>query len=202
MTETKTCTKCGVCKPLDEFRKDARAKNGRATSCKTCHNAVCKKWLDANKEKSKLAIADWNRRNPEKLKEYRRNRYVKHRERDLQASKRWRTANPEKVKERSRRDSAKRRKKPPLVKDETYFQIKREKNNARVKAWYVANKDRKKEYDIARTQQEKDSLSDGYIKSLLRQGTGLPGNSIPLPLIEAKRQQMKIKRLINERKSQ
>jgi hypothetical protein len=51
----KRCTKCGEKKPLDEFTKDRRKKNGRGSCCSKC------------KSKSKL---DWIHRNPEKNREY------------------------------------------------------------------------------------------------------------------------------------
>lgn len=32
----KTCTKCGVLKPLADFRQDGRRSDGRGTWCKPC----------------------------------------------------------------------------------------------------------------------------------------------------------------------
>lgn len=34
--ETKRCTKCGEEKPIEEFYKDSRAKDGKTVWCKTC----------------------------------------------------------------------------------------------------------------------------------------------------------------------
>lgn len=35
--ETKICSKCKVEKPLDEYHKDKRARDGRYSHCKACH---------------------------------------------------------------------------------------------------------------------------------------------------------------------
>ena len=52
--ETKVCTICGQEKPLEDFVKNKRAKNGRANHCKECHNkkypcGYKKKVIDAPK---------------------------------------------------------------------------------------------------------------------------------------------------------
>ncbi len=35
---TKRCSKCGTVKPLDEFVRNPKKKNGRESRCKVCHN--------------------------------------------------------------------------------------------------------------------------------------------------------------------
>ena len=37
---TKTCTKCGCSKPLEQFSKDSRHKDGRQSCCRLCHKKV------------------------------------------------------------------------------------------------------------------------------------------------------------------
>ena len=201
MSETKTCTKCGVCKPVEMFRKDARAKQGRASNCKACHNVTCKKWLQANNEQSKAAIADWWKRNPEKAKEYSKRDYANHREKRLEARKRWAEKNPEKVKAASKRQSDKRPKRNRPFMYEACVETQREKANARAAAWYLQNRNRKKNYDIEYNRKAKEMLLDRYVKAAICQGTRIQSKTIPLPLIEAKRQQLKLQRLINERNS-
>lgn len=39
MRTEKRCPDCGVSKPLEDFPRHHRNKNGRATYCKPCHNA-------------------------------------------------------------------------------------------------------------------------------------------------------------------
>lgn len=38
--ETKTCTRCGQPKPLDDFKTDTRKPDGKASSCKACNTGI------------------------------------------------------------------------------------------------------------------------------------------------------------------
>lgn len=38
--ESKTCTKCGEVKPLEQFEKNAKCVNGRGGRCKKCRNEI------------------------------------------------------------------------------------------------------------------------------------------------------------------
>lgn len=44
----KTCTKCGVAKPIDQFVKNKSCKNGRAGTCRQCQNIRCTAWKRKN----------------------------------------------------------------------------------------------------------------------------------------------------------
>jgi hypothetical protein len=50
--ESKTCTNCKITKPLDEFSTDKTHKDGRASWCRVCGRAACKRWADNNSEMS------------------------------------------------------------------------------------------------------------------------------------------------------
>lgn len=80
--KNKTCTKCGVIKPLDLFYKDSRYRSGRRTQCKTCDSLKAMKWRTNNqgrwdsymtkwridnKEKSRKTLNEWRIRNRERL---------------------------------------------------------------------------------------------------------------------------------------
>lgn len=84
----KSCTTCGVVKPLEEFHRDSKARDGRAPRCKVCANTAGKAFRSANPE---IVAA---------RKSQRRTRYAADsgvRE-DIKAkSREWRTNNPEKV---------------------------------------------------------------------------------------------------------
>ena len=41
---TRTCTKCGETKEIEEFPRDRRARDGRASRCKPCRYAAYKVW--------------------------------------------------------------------------------------------------------------------------------------------------------------
>jgi hypothetical protein len=57
---TKTCTTCGIHKPLDQFNK------GRAY-CKPCHSASALAWSRANREKRRAIANAYTKRRREKL---------------------------------------------------------------------------------------------------------------------------------------
>lgn len=54
--ETKVCTRCGQEKPLEEFNKDSRKRDGLASHCKECHNKICKAYLDKKRAEKQLAF--------------------------------------------------------------------------------------------------------------------------------------------------
>ena len=89
--ETKICKRCGVEKPLDEFRKDRR---WFRNNCRFCERDLCKIWRADNPEKSK----SWQKNNKEKRriidKRYRTNNPRKR----YEIEKNWKKRNPEKVK--------------------------------------------------------------------------------------------------------
>lgn len=49
----KTCTKCKSCKPVADFGKHRKAKDGLSWVCKECNNANSRKWAEANKDRVK-----------------------------------------------------------------------------------------------------------------------------------------------------
>lgn len=54
----KTCTKCGVSKPAEDFSRNAKAKDGRQSKCKHCCYEMHRAWLTPEKRK---AYRDRNR---------------------------------------------------------------------------------------------------------------------------------------------
>jgi len=58
----KKCTKCGKSKELTEFYKHKQIKDGRAPSCKVCHNISTKRWRENNTERSRELSRDSKRR--------------------------------------------------------------------------------------------------------------------------------------------
>lgn len=56
----KTCTKCKETKILSLFKADSRYKGGYSSYCKSCHTA---------------ATRNWQKKNPDRLREYVRKRY-------------------------------------------------------------------------------------------------------------------------------
>lgn len=66
----KRCSKCGECKPLDDFRRDARRKDGRHSYCKECNRAHFARWAAAHPERRRTADARWLAANRERKREY------------------------------------------------------------------------------------------------------------------------------------
>ena len=59
--ETKCCTKCGETKPLDEFHRDKRSKDGRVTRCKSCVKAYQAEWRERSEVQAHAA--EWYSQN-------------------------------------------------------------------------------------------------------------------------------------------
>lgn len=90
--ELKTCSRCGLQKPLDDFHKDAKKPQGRYPVCKACRKPLSEASYSANRdgilarEKVRRAgtwseISRKRRENPEYveyLKEYLKQYYVEH----------------------------------------------------------------------------------------------------------------------------
>ena len=93
--ETQVCTKCGVEKPLSEyrFRKDS---NSYRKNCKTCGNKYHKAWQKANPEKGRAKVNAWRKANPERWQANRKAWRKANREKERHTQQNWERANPEK----------------------------------------------------------------------------------------------------------
>lgn len=80
----KTCTKCGVCKSLDSFSKQAKGKFGVTSICKRCSSERGKAWHRANRDKS-LAL--------------KRSYHIANRELNNKRSRDWRGRHPSRARE-------------------------------------------------------------------------------------------------------
>lgn len=87
-TPHKTCTKCGEAKPLTEFYKEARNRDGHGSRCKTCAREQGRRHREKNREKAN---------------EYARRYGEKHRERLNEYARRYREENLGHINERDRR---------------------------------------------------------------------------------------------------
>ncbi|WP_250450683.1 hypothetical protein [Caballeronia sp. ATUFL_M2_KS44] len=64
----KTCPKCKVTKPLNEFSMSRDRVDGRAAQCKTCANAAYRQWYARNAAKRREQIEAWKREHPENVR--------------------------------------------------------------------------------------------------------------------------------------
>jgi 5-methylcytosine-specific restriction endonuclease McrA len=97
---TKICSKCKLEKSVEEFYKKASHKDGLQSSCKDCHNILCKKWTTNNSEKISQNGKRWRQENKEYDKFYHQvwarnnpeliaNKKARYRARKLKAMPKW-----------------------------------------------------------------------------------------------------------------
>ena len=125
----KVCSKCVEVKPLSEFDKDKKTKDGLSYRCKSCKKA----YREANKEKIKSYSKTYNKAyreaNKEKIKAYQ--------EVNKEKIKAYREANKERTKSYNKAyyEANKEKRK-------TYYEANKEKERARRKAYYEANREK------------------------------------------------------------
>jgi hypothetical protein len=79
-TILKLCKKCEKEKPLSEFRKQKNARDNLYPSCIICHDLDSQDRYEKNKLKRIKQAVDWNEKNKDKTKEYKKTYYqsIKH----------------------------------------------------------------------------------------------------------------------------
>jgi len=115
--DSKACTKCGAVKPLGEFSKDKRKKDGVQVYCKKCSCEIAreyrknnpekrsesrKKYEEKNKEKIKQAGKKYRQKHPEKRREIARNHYRKNPEKSRQRYALWGEKNRASIRKRNK----------------------------------------------------------------------------------------------------
>ena len=63
----KACNKCGIERPLDDYHRDSKVKDGRQNTCKSCVKASHAS--PEGRRIKKAANERWKKNNPEKHKE-------------------------------------------------------------------------------------------------------------------------------------
>ncbi len=119
----KSCTRCKQIKPLSEFGKCIRNKDGLKYYCRKCSSEIDKKTRLANPEKKRKTDRLYREKNIDRIREYDRNRvrdpqkrkevYTKwlanHKDRSAEIKRNWEKRNPDKVMDNSRLKRARRR---------------------------------------------------------------------------------------------
>lgn len=178
----KQCSKCGETKALECFAPRAGALDGRRGVCRDCKRAGHKTWRDANRDHVRAEARKTAKRlydaSPEKYRA---------------AAREWFHANREKARDMRAANYA-----AHAEERRAYARAYAAANPERVKeakqAWDKAHPGKSGEY----AEKARASLSDSYVKRVLfenRQAT----TCVPQALIEAKRLQLSIKRLIKEK---
>lgn len=95
----KPCTRCGEVKPLDEFNRNKRKKDGRDPNCKACAKA----YYRANRERILANKVEYHEANKDRInprqREYHRSYYEANKERVLAKHAEWRAENKERISE-------------------------------------------------------------------------------------------------------
>ena len=151
--ETKICSKCGIEKPINEYRKSGKYFRGE---CKACEKESRKKWRENNKEhireyakqykeingeKIKQTNKIWREKNIDKIKEYEKNNRLK---RNEQARK-WAKNNREKINAYKRKNYIKNKEKFKNISSKNYEKFK-EKIKERSKKYRDEHKEKYKDY--------------------------------------------------------
>ena len=76
----KTCTKCKEQKPLAAFRKQSSTKDGLKYYCKDSVYKSAKSYYEKNKNIIVGKVKEWQKNNPEKVKDYKKTYYKKSKE--------------------------------------------------------------------------------------------------------------------------
>jgi len=155
--------------------------------------AYQKEYYRQNRERILAQIKKWQAENPEYLKEWKE----KNKERYKEIRKKWEANNRDRINEAS-----KKRQQAAFEKDPEKVRAARRRNKARQKAKNpekyreMTNRVNKKQYDKMVSE-----LWDGYIRQLLcKHGAviRMSAKDIPQELVEAKRLEIQIRRLLNE----
>ena len=73
----KVCTKCKELKALGAFRRQSSTKDGLKYYCKECDDKTAKRYYEKNKKKIITKVTQWQKDNPNKVKDYKKSYYGK-----------------------------------------------------------------------------------------------------------------------------
>ena len=90
---SKTCTKCGETKPLDDFHRDKRRPDGRRSDCKECVLEYKRRYHEENRDKRLESHRRYYEENRDKVLEYRRCYHEENRDKVLESQRRYREEN-------------------------------------------------------------------------------------------------------------
>ena len=104
--QMKTCTKCGAEKPLDQFNRCGRSRDGHRGACRVCSNAPNAAYYAANRERALARSAAWHTANRDRRATAVRVWRAANREHHNATARTWRRLNRERLNARMRVYSA------------------------------------------------------------------------------------------------
>jgi hypothetical protein len=197
---TKYCIKCESEKPKSEFYKN---KNRLASYCKKCMKEGYIAYVNNHPEEAKKYRKQYYKDNKEKQTTYTKEYYKNNTEKVKALGKAWRENNPDKVLrarknyvEQNREKIAERARK----RWKNLWLTNPDQIRAKKREEYVKRRDYILAYNRKIAKQAVAEISDAYVKHLLSNHVpkGMNVADIPKALIEAKRLQLKIRRMANE----
>lgn len=140
----KTCSRCKVAQPLDNFTNCKSRKDGKNVYCKTCTRKTGKEYAAKYPEKAKARGAAWYAANKDRHAEKVRKWYAEHPGKAAEYCQRWRDAHPGENNRLSREWYAANREQA-LLSDKQSRERNLEKFLIRERASYAKRADRRKE---------------------------------------------------------
>lgn len=163
----KACRVCGEAKPLDEFPRSRRNKDGRAGLCTLCNRAKVRAWQKANPERERARVRAWVNANADQVRERAAERRAANREHYNELSRQWQLANPQKRLETSRAYTARNLERERARKLAYFHALPPETRRARQRAWKAANPEKVRADNHARRANRYDDEGIEYIAILL-----------------------------------
>ena len=90
---SKTCTKCGVVKPLDGFHRDKTGAGGRRSYCKECRREYTRRYREENSDKERERNRRYREENRDKELDRHRRYREENRDEVLESRRRYREEN-------------------------------------------------------------------------------------------------------------
>ena len=106
---SKTCTKCGIIKPISEFNRKSSSRDALATECKECTKERNRNNYINRQEINKAYATEYRNKNRDRVNLWHRKNYANNTEIEIAQVKEWRKNNPEKARLNSRIQSHRRR---------------------------------------------------------------------------------------------
>jgi predicted GIY-YIG superfamily endonuclease len=166
---TKTCRKCGEDKPLSEYSRDCKRKDGLRIYCKACQKA----YREANKEKAAAYAAAYYKANKAKVAARERVYREANKEKKAARGKAYYEANKAKIlarcrayREANREECAARRKahyeanrEQHLARGKAYREANRDEIAARAAEWYKANREKVAAWSAAYYEENREKVA-------------------------------------------
>lgn len=93
----KMCVRCEASKPVSEFNRQASAKDGLKSWCRSCSSQYRREWYLANQDRERVKSREWAKTNPDKIRASQKRRFDENpsvREMNRVRAAQWRAANP------------------------------------------------------------------------------------------------------------